>query len=87
MRGEGDISPILQHRLMILFGLDTLGVGDPRHIVLDKRKRRRGGGFDAAFAKLLWPHVINVNICSKVKECLKYARAAVPTMFEMYRIY
>jgi len=42
-------------RIKVLFGL--VNPGDPRNIVLD------GGpnfphGFDAAFAKLLWPHVV-----------------------------
>jgi len=39
--------------------------GDPRNAVLDggpHPPRRRGGGFDAAFAKLLWP-LVNMRYC------------------------
>jgi len=45
-------------QIKILFGVNTLG--GPMNIVLDEGfdpRRVRGGGFDAAFAKLLWPLV------------------------------
>jgi len=42
----------------VLFGMVTLG--DPRHIVLDKGPDPlTARGFDAAFAKLLWPLVLH----------------------------
>jgi len=45
-------------RVKMLFGVNTRG--GPRNIVLDggsKPPQQVGGGFDAAFAKLLWPLV------------------------------
>jgi len=43
----------------MLFGVNT--PGGPRNIVLDRSPdppSARGGGFDAAFAELLWPLVL-----------------------------
>jgi len=48
----------MAEKIKLLFGMNTLG--GPRNIVLDGGPDppiARGGGFDAAFTKLLWPLV------------------------------